>query len=131
MPCKHRWVILSGDKAIESVPEERQAVINARAKVFMFDDTHKTRTEDWAASFLVARKRILEIVNRADGPFFVTIKPCSVRGHVSSPRFVTEAGGGWRGPEAPLPPAPEEAAVVAPQPAEAAQAEFEFVKPAE
>ena len=105
-----RWVIISGDKAIERVPEEREAVINGRCKVFMFDDSHITRTEDWAASFLVARERIAEIVNKADGPFFVTIKPCKVRGHIGLPRFVSEAGGGWRKPElAPIQPptAPE------------------------
>ena len=95
---KNQWAILSGDKSIELVPEERQAVIDAKVKVFMFDDTDLTRTEDWAASFLVGRERILEIASRATGPLFVTLKPCRVRGHVSQPRFVTTAGGGWKPP---------------------------------
>ncbi len=100
------WVIISGDKNIERIPEERQAVINGKCKVFVFDDSHITRTEDWAASFLVGRHRIVEIINKADGPFFVTLKPCRVRGHIGLPRFVSEAGGGWKKPEqtpAPVP----------------------------
>jgi hypothetical protein len=62
----------------------------------MFDDTDLTRTEDWAASFLVARQRILEIASKAYGPLFVTLKPCRARGHVSQPRFICAAGGGWK-----------------------------------
>src|ERR1700687_4820782 len=73
---KNDWAILTGDKKIEVVPEERQAVINAKCKVFMFNDSHETRTEDWIASFLVARARILKLVTECNGPFFVTLKPC-------------------------------------------------------
>jgi hypothetical protein len=93
---KNDWAILSGDKKIEMVPEERQAVINAKCKVFMFSDSHETRTEDWIASFLVARARILKLVSECNGPFFVTLKPCGSVGHVSRPRFIPEAGGGWK-----------------------------------
>ena len=71
----------------QRVPEERKAVIDAKCKVFMFDDSHIIRTEDWAAAFLVGRGRIAEIVNKANGPFFVTLKPCTTRGHVGLPRF--------------------------------------------
>ena len=106
-----RWVVISGDKAIERVPEERQAVINGRCKVFMFEDSHTTRTEDWAASFIVARERIAEIVNKGNGPLFVTVRPCKVRGHIGMPRFIEKAGGGWRSPEqTPEQPAPPPAA---------------------
>jgi hypothetical protein len=93
---KKGWALLSGDKSIERVPEERQAVINAKCKVFMFDDSHETSMPDWAASLLVARHRILEIADRADGPLFVTIRRCKVQGHITQPRFVEAAGGGWR-----------------------------------
>jgi len=93
---KQGWVIISGDKSIERVPEERQAVIDARCKVFMFDDSHVTRTEDWAASLLVGRHRLIEIAEKTDGPLFVTIRKCKVQGHVSQPRFIGLGGGGWK-----------------------------------
>jgi hypothetical protein len=88
-------IILSGDKSIERVPVERQAVINGRCKVFMFDDSHITLTEDWLASLLVGRHKILEIISHTSGPLFVTIKPCHRSGHIGTPRFVKKAGGGW------------------------------------
>lgn len=90
------YVILSGDKAMERVPEERQEIIKGKCKVFMFDDTGKTRTDDWIASVLVARQRIIEIIGKANGPLFVTIKPCRSIGHIGKPRFVEKAGGGWK-----------------------------------
>jgi hypothetical protein len=90
----HGWVIISGDKNISRVPEERQAVIEGRCKVFMFDDSDVTRTEDWAASLLVARQHIMEMALRTNGPCFVLIKPCRVHGHVRSPEFI--GIGGWK-----------------------------------
>jgi hypothetical protein len=93
---RNDWVILSGDKKIELIPEERQAVIDAKCKVFMFDDSHKTTTHDWIASLVVARSRIFQLVTECNGPFFVTLRPCRSSGHVSEPRFVAKAGGGWR-----------------------------------
>jgi hypothetical protein len=93
---KNNWVIVSGDKEIQRVPEERQAVIGAKCKVFMFDDGHETRTEDWAASLLVARDRLVEIAETANGPFFVTIRRCKVYGHISLPDFVIDTGAGWK-----------------------------------
>ncbi len=108
---KLNWVIVSGDRAIERVPVERQAVINAKCKVFMFEDSHITRSEDWAASFLIGRERILEIAMKANGPFFVTLKPCRSRSHISRPRFVEAAGGGWKPGDATPPPT-----VVTPEP---------------
>ncbi|MGB8986770.1 MAG: hypothetical protein WCC37_09225 [Candidatus Sulfotelmatobacter sp.] len=95
-------MIISGDKQIARVPEERKAVVDGKCKVFMFDDGHETRTEDWAAAVLVARHRLIEIVEKADGPFFVTIKPCKVHGHFSQPDFEPLSGAGWKPPEAKL-----------------------------
>jgi hypothetical protein len=89
-------VILSGDKSMERVPEERQEIINGKCKVFMFDDTGKTRTEDWIASVLIGRKRMMEIIWKTKGPLFVTIKPSRTIGHIGKPRFVEKAGGGWK-----------------------------------
>jgi len=93
---RNEWAIISGDKKIAVVPEERQAVIDAKAKVFMFDDTHETHTEDWAAALLVARHRLIDIVERADGPFFVVVKRCQVHGHISHPEFIPDTGSGWK-----------------------------------
>ena len=90
----NNWVIISGDKNISRIPEERQAVIDSKCKVFMLDDSDLTRTQDWAASLLVARKHIIETALRTNGPYFVLIKPCRVRGHVRPPDFVAE--GGWK-----------------------------------
>jgi len=90
------WAIISGDKKIAIVPEERQAVIDAKAKVFMFDENHETHTEDWAAALLVARQRLIEIVENTNGPFFVTIKPCKVHGHITLPDFIPGTGSGWK-----------------------------------
>lgn len=89
------YVILSGDKAMERVPEERQAIINGKCKVFMFENSDKTRVEDWVASVLIGRKRIMEIVGKTNGPLFVTIKPSRTVGHIGKPNFVEKAGGGW------------------------------------
>ena len=94
--ARYEWAIVSGDKNISKIPEERQAVIDGKCKVFMLDDSHETKTEDWAASLLVARERLIEIATRADGPFFVTIKRCKVHGHVSLPDFVLDTGAGWK-----------------------------------
>ena len=91
---KHQWVIISGDKNIFRIPEERQAVINAGCKVFMFEDSDVTRTEDWAASVLVARQHILELALRTNGPYFAIIKPCRLHGHIKSPNFI--GSGGWK-----------------------------------
>jgi PIN like domain len=69
--AKQNWVILSGDKSIEEVPEERQAVIDGKCKVFMFDDSN-SKAEEWIAAILVGRLRIMHLVENSDGPFFVT-----------------------------------------------------------
>jgi hypothetical protein len=124
------FVILSGDRAMERVPEERQAIIEGKCKVFMFEDSHKTRTEDWIASILVGRRRILEIIAKTRGPLFVTIKPCRTSGHIGSVRFVEKAGGGWlaEGESTPVPlPAIEHAAGNLRSPKQQ-QGVFDFVK---
>jgi hypothetical protein len=89
------FIILSGDKSMERVPEERQAIINGGCKVFMFADSDRTRTEDWVSSVLIGRERMFEIVTKTRGPLFVTIKPCRVRGHIGAVDFISKAGGGW------------------------------------
>jgi hypothetical protein len=92
--AKNNWIILSGNKEIEQVPVERQAVVDGKCKVFMFDDTN-SQTEEWVAAILVGRKRIVHLVENADGPFFVTIKKFG-DSHFSLPRFIPGSGAGWR-----------------------------------
>ena len=104
--ARRNLVILSGDKAMERVPEERQEIINGKCKVFMFDDTGKTRTEDWIASVLIGRQRIMEIIWKTKGPLFVTIRPSRTISHVGQPRFVEKAGGGWKSEEEETRPVP-------------------------
>jgi|SRR6267143_1111836 len=98
------WVILSGDKSIETVPENRQAVIDAKCKVFFFNDTN-SYPEEWAAAVIVGRPKLLEIIEQNDGPFFVTIEKYA-RTHISSIRFVGSGGPKPIGPSAPQQAAP-------------------------
>jgi hypothetical protein len=88
--AKEQWVIISGDKSIEEVPEERQAVIDGRCKVFFFKDSNSL-TEEWAAAVIVGRQRIFDIIEKNNGPFFVTIDK-HARSHVSGVRFVGDGG---------------------------------------
>lgn len=92
--AKNNWIIISGDKRIERVPEERQAVIEGKCKVFMFEDSNSS-AENWAAAILVGKQRIAKLVEEADGPFFVTLKKYG-HGHVTLPRFVPGVGAGWK-----------------------------------
>lgn len=71
--CGERnWVILSGDKRLETVPENRQAVIDAKAKVFLLMDS-ESFPQEWAAAVIVGHDRIKEILDANPGPFFVNI----------------------------------------------------------
>ncbi len=87
---EQKWVILSGDKSIETVPENRQAVIDAKCKVFFFNDTN-SYPEEWAAAVIVGRSKLFEIIERNNGPLFVTIQKYS-HSHISSVRFVGSGG---------------------------------------
>jgi len=92
--AKQNWIILSGDKAIEEVPAERQAVIDGKCKVLMLDDTN-SKSEEWLAAIVVGRHRIVHLAENADGPFFVTIRKFT-HSHFSLPRFVSGTGAGWK-----------------------------------
>ncbi len=107
---QEEWVVLSGDKSIETVPENRQAVIDAKCKVLFFNDTNSF-PEEWAAAVIVGRPKLFEIIERNNGPFFVTIDKHS-RGHISSVRFV--GAGGPKLVEAAMP--AEAAVTIAPLP---------------
>jgi len=84
------WVIISGDKGIREDGINRHAVIKARAKVFLLADTNSRGTE-WAASLVMARKKILRIAEQNNGPFYCVVE----RGndsHVHKPEFFEDGG---------------------------------------
>ena len=81
---ENNWIVITGDKRIEKVPENRQAVIDARVKVFLLNDSN-TKPEFWAAAVLLGQYKMQDIIDAANGPFFVTIgKRCDT--HVQRPR---------------------------------------------
>lgn len=85
------WLILTGDKAIETDPINRQAVIDHKAKVFLLDE-NCSRALEWASAIIVGRRKLVEVAHANDGPFFASIKknvngvvtkfrrPCSLTG---------------------------------------------------
>ena len=79
------WIAISGDKRLETVPENRQAVINAKAKVFVLSDSG-SRPEIWAAAIIIGHYRMCEIIDGNDGPFFVSVGKRS-DGHVARLRL--------------------------------------------
>ena len=82
--AREDWAIVTGDKAIETDPVNRQAVIDLKAKVILLDENN-SRAVEWASAIIVARRRIVEIVHENDGPFFVSLRKSS-RGLLSSMR---------------------------------------------
>jgi hypothetical protein len=89
--CTHRgWAIISGDKGIEYDGVNRQAVATSRAKVFILSDTN-SRCVDWAASLVIARHTILNLVENNEGPFYCTVDKAK-DDHVGNVRFL-EGGG--------------------------------------
>lgn len=82
--AKEEWAVPTGDKAIETDPTNRQAVIDSKAKVFLLDENN-SRAVEWASAIIVARRRIVEVVHENDGPFFVTLRKTS-KGLVSKIR---------------------------------------------
>jgi hypothetical protein len=69
---QNNWIVITGDKKIESVPENRQAVIEAKAKVFLLNDSN-SRPEVWAAAVLLGHYKMQEVIDANSGPFFVTV----------------------------------------------------------
>lgn len=78
------WIIVTGDKGIESTPINRQAVCDSNAKVFITTDTN-TRSEVWGAAIILGKDRILEFIKTKSGPFFSTIRKTSGQ-HITRPR---------------------------------------------
>jgi hypothetical protein len=94
----NNWVIVTGDKKIETVPENRQAVIDSRARIFLLSESNSP-PEVWAAAVIIGRYKMDDILEANAGPFFVNITKRS-DGHVQRLRLPP-------GYERPLDPAPE------------------------
>ena len=78
------WIVVTGDKRIETVPENRQAVTAAKAKVFLLNDSN-SKPEVWAAAVLLGHYKMQEVIDANSGPFFVTVgKRCDT--HIQRPR---------------------------------------------
>jgi hypothetical protein len=86
------WAIITGDKGIENDGINRQSVIDAKAKVFLLDDSN-SRGAEWAASLVLAHRRIMRIAERNNGPFYCTIRKGS-DAHVDESDIRYHAGGG-------------------------------------
>jgi hypothetical protein len=69
---QNNWIAISGDKRLETVPENRQAVIDAKAKIFVLNDSN-SRPEVWAAAIILGHYRMADLIDGNDGPFFVSV----------------------------------------------------------
>jgi hypothetical protein len=113
---KEGWIAISGDKRIEKNVENKQAVIDAKCKLFLLTDSNSL-PEEWASAVILGREKMGSVIRKNPGPFFATISKRS-DSHVSNARFPV-----------PRDPAPEvivgEPAieVVAPEPAVVVQPE--------
>ena len=66
------WIAISGDKRLETNVENKQAVIDAKCKVFVLTDTNSA-PEEWASAVIVGRTKMAIVVRKNEGPFFATI----------------------------------------------------------
>lgn len=95
-----QWVILSGDKRLSRDPVNIEAVRSSKAQVVMMTDTNSL-PEQWAASIIVGRHRIHELLDRHPGPVFIKVGK-QAKDHVQ----VVRADALARRAEAPSTPAP-------------------------
>ena len=81
---ENNWIVITGDKRIETVPENREAVIDAKVKVFLLNDSN-SKPEVWAAAIILGQYKMQDIIDGTAGPVFVTVgKRCD--SHVQRPR---------------------------------------------
>jgi hypothetical protein len=72
--CANRdWVIITGDKRIETDPINRQAVIDFKAKVFLLDE-NESKAVEWGSAIIVGRRKLVALANEHDGPFFASVR---------------------------------------------------------
>lgn len=98
------WVILTGDKAVETDPINLKAIEDSAAKVFITADTN-SKAEEWAAAIIVGRRKMARIVEYNNGAFCVDIDKHAVN-HISSERY--KGGGGPKPKEETVIPRPPE-----------------------
>jgi hypothetical protein len=70
--ASRKWVILSGDKRLTSQPVNKEAIITSRARVLLVTDSNSL-PEQWAASVIVGRVRIQELLEKHPGPMCIKI----------------------------------------------------------
>lgn len=66
------WIAVTGDKKLETVPENRQAVIDAKARIFLLSESNSP-PEVWAAAVIIGHYKMNDILEANSGPFFVNI----------------------------------------------------------
>jgi PIN like domain len=66
------WTVITGDRRIEKVPENREAVIQSGCKVFLLTDSN-SKPLIWASAIIVAAERMRQLVARHDGHFFAPL----------------------------------------------------------
>lgn len=69
--AKEGMLIVSSDKGLETDPNNRLAVIESKARVYILDD--KSRGALWAAALIVGKERIYEIAQDHPGPYYVNV----------------------------------------------------------
>ncbi len=79
------WIAISGDKRIEKNVENKQAVIEAKCKLFLLTDTNSL-PEEWASAVILGREKMSSVIRKNEDPFFATISKRS-DSHVSHARF--------------------------------------------
>jgi hypothetical protein len=84
------WVIITGDKGIETDPINAKAIEESGAKLFITADTN-SKAEEWAAAIIVARRKMARIVEYNNGTFCVDIDK-HASNHVSSERYKGSGG---------------------------------------
>jgi len=79
-----KWIAISGDKRLETNVENRKAVIDAKCRIFLLEDSNSL-PEEWAAAVIAGRLKIENIIRNEPGPFFVNIGK-NARSHVTDLR---------------------------------------------
>ena len=91
------WVVVTGDKKLETVPENRQAIIDTKARVFLLSESNSP-PEVWAAAIIIGHYKMDDILEANSGPFFVSITKRSDT-HIGKLRLPP----GYQPPEEPTP----------------------------
>jgi hypothetical protein len=110
------WVIITGDKAIETDPINAKVVADSAAKVFITADTN-SKAEEWAAAIIVGRRKLARLAEYNNGAFCVDVDKHATN-HVSSERYKGSGG-----------PKPREENVVSQSPEQSSSADVAAQEP--